>query len=77
MYLSFKFFLNMWFCDFFFLLQNNCSGIIYLTNSFFLNSDCDIMASGSPDVTVTTEPSEAAEECSGNVQVPFGVLASM
>ncbi|KAK2890707.1 hypothetical protein Q8A67_013350 [Cirrhinus molitorella] len=34
-------------------------------------SDCDIMASGSPDVTVTTEPSEAAEECSGKKKSKF------
>ncbi|XP_059372403.1 CRACD-like protein isoform X2 [Carassius carassius] len=33
--------------------------------------DCDIMASGSPDVTVTTEPSEAAEECSGKKKSKF------
>uniref|UniRef100_A0A8C2CZI7 Zgc:66433 n=1 Tax=Cyprinus carpio TaxID=7962 RepID=A0A8C2CZI7_CYPCA len=34
-------------------------------------SDCDIMASGSPDVTVTTEPSETAEECSGKKKSKF------
>ncbi|XP_042626456.1 CRACD-like protein [Cyprinus carpio] len=34
-------------------------------------SDCDIMASGSPDVTVSTEPSEAAEECSGKKKSKF------
>ncbi|XP_052429865.1 CRACD-like protein isoform X1 [Carassius gibelio] len=34
-------------------------------------SDCDIMASGSPDVTVTTEPPEAAEECSGKKKSKF------
>ncbi|KTF87790.1 hypothetical protein cypCar_00030607 [Cyprinus carpio] len=38
---------------------------------FCLNSDCDIMASGSPDVTVSTEPSEAAEECSGKKKSKF------
>lgn len=35
------------------------------------------MASGSPDVTDATEPSDAGEECSGNVQVPFSALSSM
>ncbi|XP_016131908.1 uncharacterized protein KIAA1211-like isoform X3 [Sinocyclocheilus grahami] len=34
-------------------------------------NDCDIMASGSPDVTVATEPSEAAEECSGKKKSKF------
>ncbi|XP_058653286.1 CRACD-like protein isoform X2 [Onychostoma macrolepis] len=34
-------------------------------------SDCDIMASESPDVTVATEPSEAAEECSGKKKSKF------
>ncbi|XP_067313990.1 CRACD-like protein isoform X2 [Pseudorasbora parva] len=34
-------------------------------------SDCDIMASGSPDVAHGTEPSEAAEECSGKKKSKF------
>ncbi|XP_059378092.1 CRACD-like protein isoform X2 [Carassius carassius] len=34
-------------------------------------NDCDIMASGSPDVTVSAEPSEAAEECSGKKKSKF------
>ncbi|XP_050958609.1 CRACD-like protein isoform X2 [Labeo rohita] len=34
-------------------------------------NDCDIMASGSPDITVTTESSEAAEECSGKKKSKF------
>ncbi|XP_073676532.1 uncharacterized protein [Garra rufa] len=34
-------------------------------------NDCDIMASGSPDVTLVTEPSEAAEECSGKKKSKF------
>ncbi|XP_056328088.1 CRACD-like protein isoform X2 [Danio aesculapii] len=34
-------------------------------------NDCDIMASGSPDVTATNEPSEAAEECSGKKKSKF------
>ncbi|XP_051715604.1 CRACD-like protein isoform X3 [Ctenopharyngodon idella] len=38
-------------------------------NNFFC--DCDIMASGSPDVTAATEPSEAAEECSGKKKSKF------
>ncbi|XP_056093620.1 CRACD-like protein isoform X2 [Rhinichthys klamathensis goyatoka] len=34
-------------------------------------SNCDIMASGSPDVTDATEPSDAGEECSGKKKSKF------
>ncbi|XP_048032700.1 CRACD-like protein isoform X2 [Megalobrama amblycephala] len=42
-----------------------------LYSCFGDKNDCDIMASGSPDVTATTEPSEAAEECSGKKKSKF------
>ncbi|XP_051513551.1 acrosomal protein KIAA1210-like isoform X3 [Myxocyprinus asiaticus] len=40
-------------------------------SSRFIMSDCDTMASGSPDATSTGEPSEAGEECSGKKKSKF------
>ncbi|XP_051504988.1 titin-like isoform X2 [Myxocyprinus asiaticus] len=40
-------------------------------NCFGEKTDCDIMASGSPDATSASEPSEAGEECSGKKKSKF------
>ncbi|XP_052471663.1 CRACD-like protein isoform X1 [Carassius gibelio] len=42
-----------------------------MADSPCVKCDCDIMASGSPDITISTEPSEAAEECSGKKKSKF------
>ncbi|KAG1926417.1 CRACD-like protein isoform X2 [Pimephales promelas] len=42
-----------------------------LYSCFGDRNNCDIMASGSPDVTDATEPSDAGEECSGKKKSKF------